>query len=107
MRDPRVLAEANRLFAAWQSDRNAIPGSLKADLARSDCAQCRRADLDILHAKAQAATSAVERTSLYQLLGAASDESLARRALDLALTKEPGSTVSAGIIRPSRNSILG
>ena len=55
-------------------------------------------DLEHPPRESTAATGAVERTSLYQLLGAASDESLARRALDLALTKEPGSTVSAGII---------
>ena len=40
----------------------------------------------------------VERASLYQLLGRAKDEALARRALDLALTNEPGKTTSAGMI---------
>ena len=98
MHDPRVLAEANRLFVAWQSDGNAIPGSLKASWLGVIARNADERTWNILHAKAQAATSAVERTSLYQLLGAASDELLARRALDLALTKEPGSTVSAGII---------
>ncbi len=29
MRDPAVVAEARRLFAAWQSNPDAIPGSLK------------------------------------------------------------------------------
>src|SRR5205085_8227347 len=51
-----------------------------------------------IHAKARGTTSAVERTSLYQLLGSSRDEALARRALDLALTDEPGKTTSAGII---------
>jgi aminopeptidase N len=40
----------------------------------------------------------VERTSLYQLLGHTQDEALARRALDLALTNEPGKTISSGIM---------
>ena len=40
----------------------------------------------------------VARTSLSQLLGRANDEGLARRALDLALTAEPGKTVSSGMI---------
>ena len=35
-------------------------------------------------------TGTVERTSLYQLLGRAKDEALARRALDLALTERAG-----------------
>ena len=53
---------------------------------------------DAIHAKAQAATGSVERTSLYELLGRRHDEALARRALDLALTDEPGKTISAGMI---------
>ncbi len=57
-----------------------------------------QATWEALHAKAKAATGAVERTSLYQLLGATADAKLARRALDLALTNEPGKTISAGMI---------
>ena len=57
---------------------------------------------EALHAKAKATTGAVERTSLYQLLGATTDASLARRALDLALTDEPGKTISAGMITSGR-----
>src|SRR6185437_13334598 len=29
LKDPAVLAEARRLFATWQANSNAIPGSLK------------------------------------------------------------------------------
>jgi aminopeptidase N len=98
MRDPAVLAEANRLFAAWQNDPNAIPGSLKQTWLRVVARNANEATWNALHAKAQAATGSVERTSLYQLLGATRDEALAHRALDLALTNEPGKTVSAGMI---------
>jgi hypothetical protein len=98
MRDPRVLAEADRLFTAWQSQQSAIPGSLKQTWLGVIARNADERTWNILHAKARAATGSVERTSLYELLGASSDESLARRALDLALTKEPGSTVSAGMI---------
>jgi aminopeptidase N len=96
--DPAVVAEAKRLFAAWLKDPKAIPGSVKQTWLRVVARNADQATWDALHAKAQATTGAVERTSLYQLLGAARDEALARRALDLALTKEPGSTTSAGII---------
>ena len=61
----------------------------------------RNADVakwDVIHAKAKTATGAVERTTLYELLGHTKDEALAVRALDLALTDEPGKTVSAGIM---------
>jgi aminopeptidase N len=98
LKDQRVLAEASRLFAAWQSDPNAIPGSLKETWLGVVARNADEATWNALHAKAQAATGSVERTSLYQLLGAASDETLARRALELALTAEPGKTVSAGMI---------
>ena len=47
---------------------------------------------------ARNAASATERQNLYSLLGSVDDEALARRALDLALTDEPGKTVSAGMI---------
>ena len=47
---------------------------------------------------AKGASGAVERTTYYELLGAAKNGGLARRALDLALTDEPGSTVSSGMI---------
>jgi aminopeptidase N len=47
---------------------------------------------------AKNASSATERQNLYSLLGAAEDEALARRTHELALTDEPGKTVSAGMI---------
>ena len=97
-RDPAVLAEANRLFAAWQTNSNAIPGSLKQTWLGVIARNADLATWNTLHAKAAAATGAVERQSLYQLLGTASDPALAQRALDLALTDEPGKTTSAGII---------
>jgi aminopeptidase N len=97
-KDPKVLAEANRLFAAWQVNPNAIPGSLKTTWLAVIARNADLATWSAIHAKAQAATGQVEKTSLYQLLGAASDPALAQRALDLALTDEPGKTTSAGII---------
>ena len=96
--DPAVVGEAKRLFAAWLTDPKAIPGSLKQTWLRVVARNADQQTWDALHARAAAATSATERTSLYQLLGAARDEALARRALDLALTSEPGKTVSSGMI---------
>jgi aminopeptidase N len=97
-KDPNVLGEANRLFAAWQGNPNAIPGSLKQTWLGVIARNADEATWNAIHAKAQAATGSVERTSLYQLLGATSNEALAQRALDLALTDEPGKTTSSGIV---------
>ncbi len=97
-RDPQVMGEANRLFAAWQTDPNAIPGSVKTTWLGVIARNADAATWDAIHAKAKVARSFAERTSLYQLLGRAKDETLARRTLDLALTTEPGKTISSGMI---------
>ena len=98
MGDPAVVAEAKRLFAAWQGNPEAIPGSLKQTWLRVIARNADQPTWEALRAKAKASTGAVERTSLYQLLGATADKPLAQRALELALTDEPGKTVSAGMI---------
>ncbi|HEX8842464.1 MAG TPA: M1 family metallopeptidase [Sphingomicrobium sp.] len=97
-RDPQVLAEAARLFAAWKQNPDAIPGSLKATWLGVIARNADAATWDALHDRARATTGTVERTSLYQLLGRTSDEALARRALELALTDEPGKTISSGMM---------
>ena len=51
-----------------------------------------------LHAAAQATSGHVERANLYGLLSSAKDEALARRALELAISGEPGKTISASMI---------
>ncbi len=96
--DSRVLAQSRALFVAWQTNPNAIPGSLKATWLSLIARNADEATWNAIHEKARATTGFAERTTLYQLLGATHDEALARRALDLALSNEPGKTTSAGII---------
>ena len=98
VRDPRVTAEANRLFAALQSNPNAVPGGLKRTWLGIVATNADLATWEQLHQMAKNASSATERQNLYSLLGSAEDEALAKRALELAITDEPGSTVSAGVI---------
>jgi aminopeptidase N len=97
--DPRVVREGQRLFAAWQKDPGAIPGSLKESWLRVIARNATPASWEALHRIAARTRGTVERTTYYQLLAEARDEALARRALELALTSEPGPTVSAGMIR--------
>ena len=96
--DANVRAEAARLFAAWKTNPDAIPGSLKSTWLSVIARNADAATWDAIHERAKATAGTVERTSLYQLLGRSKDEALARRALDLALTTEPGKTVSSGMI---------
>ena len=84
MGDPAVVAEAKRLFAAWQGNPDAIPGSLKQTWLRVIARNADQPTWEALRAKAKASTGAVERTSLYQLLGATADRRW-RSALELAV----------------------
>ncbi|MFL6850654.1 MAG: M1 family metallopeptidase [Sphingomicrobium sp.] len=97
-RDPNVLAEASRLFGAWQQNPDAIAGSLKATWLGVIARNADQAAWNAIRTKAQATNSAIERATLYRLLGRAKDDRLARQALELALTDEPGKTVSSGLI---------
>ncbi len=96
--DAKVLAEARRRFDAFVSD----PASLSPDLRRTVLGiVARNADTatwDKLHAMAKAEKSSMIRDQYYGLLAVAKDKALAQRALDMALTDEPGATNAAGMI---------
>jgi aminopeptidase N len=96
--EPHVVAEGQRLLAALQRDPNAMPGSLKASWLGVIARNADGKTWEKLHEMAATARSSTERSTYYELLGRAKDDALARRALDLSITKEPGTTVSAGII---------
>jgi len=96
--DAQVIAEARRRFAAFQAD----PSSLSPDLRRTVLGiVARNADAttwEALHQMAQKETSSMVRDQYYSLLAYAKEDALARKALDMALTDEPGATNSASMI---------
>jgi aminopeptidase N len=98
MGEAGVVGEARRRFAALDTDPHALDGPLKQDWIGIIARNASPAEWDKLARMAQASTSTVERSDLFQQLGAAHDEALAKRALDLALTDVPGKTTSAAII---------
>ena len=98
LESPMVLGEAKRRFAALASDPAAIDGPLRESWLRIIARNADAATWDRLRKMANAATGQIERTQLFTTLGQAKDEALAGKALDLALTDEPGKTTSAGII---------
>jgi aminopeptidase N len=53
---------------------------------------------DKLHAQAVAEKTPLIKDRLYEMLAATEDKALAQRALDLALTDEPGATNSAAMV---------
>jgi aminopeptidase N len=98
MGEPGVVAEARRRFVALDSDPHALDGPLKHDWLGIVARNASPAEWTKLAKLAQASTSTVARSDLFQQLGNAHDAALAARALDLALTDGPGKTTQAAII---------
>jgi aminopeptidase N len=96
--DPAVIAEARRRYAAQSSDSSAIPVSIRKAVLGVVARHADAATWERLHAAAIAEKTPLVKDHLYVLLSSPVDEALARRALDLALTAEPGATNSAEII---------
>ena len=97
--DNTVIAEARRRYAAQASDPKAVPAELRKTILAVVASHADAATWDKLHAAAQAEKTPLVKDRLYAQLASVEDEALARRALDLALTGEPGATNSAGMIR--------
>jgi aminopeptidase N len=102
--DPAVVAEAKRRYAADKTDPTAVPGALRKTILTVVARQADAAAWDALHAQAAAEKTPLIRDQLYTQLASAEDDALAAKALDLALTSEPGETQSANMI--SRVSVL-
>jgi aminopeptidase N len=96
--DPAVIAEARRRYAAQATDPAAVPAALRKVILRVVAQHADAATWDALHASAQAEKSQMIKDQLYDLLASSDDEALAQRALDLALTSEPGATNSPSMI---------
>ncbi|MGZ8999065.1 MAG: ERAP1-like C-terminal domain-containing protein, partial [Allosphingosinicella sp.] len=94
--DPAVVAEANRLYAA--GDPIVAAGPMRSALLAIVAANVGPAGWDRLRSMAKAERNPLVRAQLYRLLGAARDPALARRALELALTDEPGATTGSAMI---------
>jgi aminopeptidase N len=93
--DKAVIAEAQRRYAAGGE---AVPVVLRRVILGIVARNADAATWDKLHAQAKAETTPLIKDQLYGLLASAKDDALAQRALDLALTDEPGATNSAGMI---------
>jgi aminopeptidase N len=94
--DPEVVAEANRRFAA--ADPSVRAGPLRETLLAIVAANADAATWERLRAMARDEHNPLVKVQLYGLLGSARDPALAQRALDLAMTDEPGATNSSRII---------
>jgi hypothetical protein len=96
--DTTVIAEARRRYAAMDKDPAAVPGPLRKTVLSVVAQHADAATWDGLRTRARAETNPLLRDHLYVLLATAEDQALAQRALQLALTDEPGLTNSAAMI---------
>ncbi|QXQ04857.1 M1 family metallopeptidase [Sphingosinicellaceae bacterium] len=93
--DPDVVSEARRRFAAGGA---AMPAEIRKAVLGVVAENADPATWERLRADAAAEKTPLVRDQYYELLGTTADRALAQRALELALTTEPGATNSAGIL---------
>jgi aminopeptidase N len=96
--DADVIAEARRRFAARDTDPTALPAALRRTVLGIVARHADAATWDTLHALAKAEKVALVRDEYYGLLAGSADPALAKRALALAITDEPGATNTAAMI---------
>ncbi len=96
--DSATIAEARRRYGAQASDPQALPAPLRKVVTAVVADHADGATWDALYRAAQAEKSPMIKDQLYKLLASASDPALARRAMELAMTDEPGVTNSAAML---------
>jgi aminopeptidase N len=90
--DPASIAEARRRYELQTADSAAVPAPLRKTILAVVARHADATAWDQLHAAARAEKTPLIKDELYSLLSTTEDEGLARRALELALTSEPGAT---------------
>ncbi|KQQ84904.1 aminopeptidase [Xanthomonas sp. Leaf131] len=98
MQDAQVIAEARQRFAAFRANPASLSPELRDSVLGAVARNADTATWDALHALAKQETSSMVRDTYYDFLSMPKDEALAKRALELALTAEPGATTGASMI---------
>lgn len=96
--DQAVIAEAGRRFEGFLADPKSLAAEQRSSVLGIVARNADATRWEQLHALAKRETAAMIRDQYYSLLALARDEALARRALAMALTDEPGATNSADMI---------
>ncbi|MBC7456571.1 MAG: M1 family metallopeptidase [Massilia sp.] len=93
--DPATVAEARRRYAAQATE---LPAAIRKTVMAVVAEHADATAWARLHSAALAEKSPMIKDQLYDLLASVSDATLARRALTLAMTDEPGVTNSAAML---------
>jgi aminopeptidase N len=96
--DTGVIAEARRRLASESSDPGALPAFIRRTVLGVVAHHADLASWEQMRAQANAEKNELVRQHLFRLLGSADNPLLAQKALDLAVTAEPGETTSRKII---------
>jgi aminopeptidase N len=102
--DAALVAQAQEKFKRYlAAPASLLPGTRRAVL-RAVAIHADVTTWDQLHRLAKSTRTELERMELYELLGSTENETLARRALSLAMSGEPSPTTTPAMI--SRVSVL-
>jgi aminopeptidase N len=93
-----VIAEARKRLADESTNPGALPAAIRRTVLGVVAEHADLASWEQMRVQANAEKNALVRQHLFRLLGSAEDQLLAQKALDLALTPEPGETTSPRII---------
>jgi aminopeptidase N len=93
-----TVGEAQRRYLALQRDPASVPAALRAPVLAVVARNTDVAGWAALRSAARSEKSPMVKDQLYMLLASANDPGLSERALELALTDEPGATNSAAMV---------
>ncbi len=96
--DEAVIAEARRRYAARDTDPQALPAPLRRTIMYIVAEHADARTWEGMRAAAAIEKTPMIKDQLYSMLAVPRDQALAQRALDMALTDEPGMTNSAAMI---------
>jgi aminopeptidase N len=96
--DENVIAQARRLYAAQSTDPAALPAALRKTVLKVVAWHADETTWQHLRTAASSEKTPLVRDELHRLLASARDPVLAQRALELALTDEPGATTRPQMI---------
>ena len=96
--DQATIAEARRRYETQATDPAAFPVELRKVIMSVIALHADVATWDKLHAAAQSEKSPMIKDQLYHLISTSKNPELAARAMNIAMTDEPGATNSAGML---------
>lgn len=96
--DTSVINESRQRYTSQATDPVAMPAALRKTILGVVARHADSSAWEQLHVTARTENTPMVREQLYGLLSSTQDAALAKRALELALTSEPGETNSASML---------